>query len=419
CEISLSTTFRVKNYNSGGADALVKIGDEFAGGIVVGMFNPNGVTCFGNTAFGRLPTWYDEVTASESDKKKLFEFLTNGSEKECGTYNSVYEPWGYGFTLPANHNQQNDSWLLIVSPYNVRLDMMAADIDSSTDNYIFSGLGSAPYFKTGIHTVPGGFCGGSSFLTENSSTSNNLETEPIQSISTFTIPGWYVNNDSTNFQIIAYKRQTQTFTWSHGGTSFCYTLDDNLNGIFQTPSNESSDCTEIRAYVDHDGSYGTLSVLKNGVLGTTYWGNDTTFDGCSQVSDICNPSCAISPEIRIKSLGKQFAMARSTGWWSRNWGIYNSCKLFSSDIAEYFLRSTYTHIGSLVGLRNKFGMTGAPNAGWNSSFNSLFFRSSNQASASGTAKKTTIGEALSSMNRYYNTTEEMIDQDGMFQVPTN
>ena len=77
-------------------------------------------------------------------------------------------------------------------------------------------------------------------------------------------------------------RIVNMFTWSHGGTSHCITLDDNLNGSFFTSSSTTCDLggvsNALNTRIHHDGSYGTLPISRGGVMGSTYWGNTTTFD---------------------------------------------------------------------------------------------------------------------------------------------
>lgn len=418
CSISTTQEFRIKNFN-GGADAFVKIGDEFAGGIVVGMFNPKGARCFGNTAFGGPPPWFnpDDPDESLENQKKAFEFLNSGTEKECGIYFSQYEPWGYGFTLPANHNGENDSWLLIVSPYNVRLetnapDFLATDGFGDNDASITAWTQYYPYFTTSIHTKPLNLQNQVHFLSESGTNNGSSETASFNSLPT----GLY-DIDDNGFYYYVKKRQTQTFVWSHGGTAFCPTLDDNFDGIFEgglylpNESDNTSECLSGKlANIKHEGSYGTLPIERDSVLGNTYFGNTTTFDGCNQSSNACISQCAMSPSLRTRALGSPFAMTRSTGWWSRNWGIYNSCRLFSSDVAEYFLRSNseYASSGQFANFRQFYGMTGAPanGVGNPSRFSPQYF--STTIGLPGV--RTTIAEATSAFNRHYYKRDDMASQ---------
>jgi hypothetical protein len=123
--------FQVKKYNSTGSFigfTEVKIGDFFAGGIVAGVFSPNGATCLGNrSAFGGiydtlpLGSYTDDQLRNSITGPLVFNELNSGTEKTSSTYRSVYDPMGYGFTLPEAHQSNCDSWLMIVSPWPARI----------------------------------------------------------------------------------------------------------------------------------------------------------------------------------------------------------------------------------------------------------------------------------------------------------
>lgn len=96
-------------------------GSEFADGIVVGIFNPKNSLCYGNTAFGGIPP--SLLSAGDSSlSTDIFNFLTNGDERQAEYYNTKYNQGGYGFNRTSNHACDNDSWILIVSKYPVLLN---------------------------------------------------------------------------------------------------------------------------------------------------------------------------------------------------------------------------------------------------------------------------------------------------------
>jgi hypothetical protein len=357
--------FRVKKYNTSGEFTGqytdVKIGDFFAGGIVAGVFNPNGATCIGNRQafsgqYGGFP--YSHYTDAELTDPAdlgpvLFNYQNSGTEKTAQTYRTVYDPMGYGFTLSDSNSSNCDSWLIIVSPWNARIDEKSNIFD-----FTFS---CTPY-------------------TDNTITIDTNQTA-------FTDLPIVTENE-----IDYYQRTINTFTWSHGGTSHCLTLDDNLDGLFASTGYGS--CSLPGSNISHDGCYGTLPITKNGIAGSTYYGNTTSFDGCADVAYTCT-TCYDSPLART-SLGQSFLFTRNTGWWSRNWGLYNSSRLFGSDLAEYYLRSGNGLGGSLFSnLKATYGATGY------AGFTANYFHTGT------TTAKTTIAEGCSVYNRYYYSSEQM------------
>lgn len=447
----MSSGFRIKNYNNTNQDVVVHIGDEFAGGIVVGVFDPNGALCFGNTAFGGPPPWFDPNNPNETpqNQKKAFDFMNSGEEKPCGLYYSKYEPTGYGFTLPQNHNQQKDSWLIIVSPYSVRLEMITPDFINTTyltnnssqvQNWTNAGFVSNkpayPYFLTKVHTAPNS--------TQHSiSPINPVIQSPSNAVQGYFLgegqPSGSINNTGDCAEILGYsfyntrvtfpfysfqqtgllnhisyvhKKQTKTFVWSHGGTAFGPVIDDVFDGFLSTEiylpgeTYATSCINTLNSTIYHEGSYGTLPTLRSGIMGNTYFGNFETFDGCESVG-LCNPPCNSAPTQRVRRLDSR--MVRSTGYWSRNWGIYNSCRLFSSDVCEYYLRvgSTYQNTaGTFNGFRQYYGMTGTPAGGTALSFIPEYFDQTLQEVVN-LSRKTTVAEAVSAFNRNYYTRDAM------------
>jgi hypothetical protein len=363
--------FRVKKYDvnenfEGYTD--VRIGDFFAGGIVAGVFSPNGATCLGNkSAFGGLynglplGSYSDERLTNPDDGPIVFNNLNSGTEKPCNTYRSVYDPMGYGFTLPDGNNSNCDSWLMIVSPWHARIDQKFFTTDTSQSGAV------------NFNTVP---------YTDNTIRSDTTQSD-FGALLDF--------DDATS--LFVFTRTANTFTWSHGGTAHCVTIDSNLDGIFNDQFAESG-CAFVGSNISHDGAYGTLPILKNGIMGNTYWGNATSFDTCPDV-DICRGGCINAPSART-GLGRPFIFTRNTGWWSRNWGLYNSCRLFGSDVAEYYLRSGNGIGGGLfANLKALYGATGY------AGFTANFFHTGTSTA------KTTIAEGCSVYNRKYYSSEEM------------
>ena len=134
---------------------LVEYGEEIEGGIVVGIFNPNGSRCLGNTAFGGVLGSTDVFT-----NPSIFNLLTNGDERVAEPYFSKYNNNGYGFTKT---NCDEDSWLLIVSKYPVMLNNDAQNIISTntldkTNLKKFTWSHGGTYFGN-IMTDAGGFAG--------------------------------------------------------------------------------------------------------------------------------------------------------------------------------------------------------------------------------------------------------------------
>ena len=137
---------------------LVEYGDEIEDGIVVGIFNPKGSRCLGNTAFGGIPP--GTPNANISTNSSIFNLLTNGDERVAEPYFSKYNNNGYGFTKT---NCDEDSWLLIVSKYPVMLNetpsaIISTDINSLTNLKTFTWSHGGTYFGN-IMTDAGGFAG--------------------------------------------------------------------------------------------------------------------------------------------------------------------------------------------------------------------------------------------------------------------
>jgi len=379
--------FAVKHFNSTGnwtgEVTNVKIGDFFAGGIVAGVFAPKGTTVVGPRVvfsgnyngqpienFAENDLLYG---GTDSNADSLFGTLTQNGPLATGSYRTVYDSMGYGFNLPEGHNGNCDSWLLIVAPWPARIDMIHRTSDTTPESTL--GFRTDPYIDARIKT--------------DTSTQSYI----LRVLSATDGDGSDGGPVGDAWEI---KRTCNLFTWSHGGTSHCLTLDSNLDGAFSTQPSENCPVA-LGTSILHDGSFGTLPVMRNGVMGTTYWGNVSTFDTCPG-TDVCGDlGCEQSPYSRTL-LGRRSSFTRNTGFWSRNWGIYNCCRLFGSDVSEYFLRSGNGLGGApgtspFAGLKTRYGATGYDG------FTASFFHNGTSTA------KTTIAEATSTYNRYYYPTE--------------
>jgi len=322
------TIYRIKKYDINGnvnGTTDLRIGDYFAGGIVAGVFNPNGATCVGNSgAFSGIYAGLPLSAYSSQDlqfgttAQNIFNQLNDGTEKQAGLYKSVYDTMGYGFTFPEASTPTHtncDGWLLIVSPYPAMITNTLYSTDFDTPPVNPTLFACQPLRQILPDTQKTRFA------------SIDFGVDPITS-------EWY------------YQRVINLFSWSHGGTAHCPTIPRRLEstspnlfgGIVQTESDlsqyENSFCTQQlkSTTIYNDGQYGTLS--GNG--GSTYWGNATAFDGCSEIPNVCTP-CSTSPVTRTRR-GQPQIFTRNTGYWSRNWGLINSIRLFSSEIAHYYIK---------------------------------------------------------------------------------
>ena len=180
---------------------LVDYGDEIDGGIVVGIFNPNGSTCLGNTAFGGVLGSTDVFTNSS-----IFNLLTNGDERVAERYFSKYNNNGYGFDRVPNHGCDEDSWLLIVSKYPVMLnetpsDIISTDINSLTNLKRFTWSHGGTYFGN-IMTDAGG-------LPEDSESGNIPPNDGQFPGDVTRDEGWYVFNTPSG---LTYYGNAYSFT---------------------------------------------------------------------------------------------------------------------------------------------------------------------------------------------------------------
>lgn len=105
---------------------ILRPGDEFDGGIVVGIFNPNQTTCLG-------PRIFDGSTTT-------FSLLSGTTLTSVEPYQSVYDYSGYGFNPSSTCANNEDSYLLIVSkhPVNVNSSKTLISGESNTHQFIWS-----------------------------------------------------------------------------------------------------------------------------------------------------------------------------------------------------------------------------------------------------------------------------------------
>lgn len=393
--------FAVKKYDSAGnwtgQVQELRMGDFFAGGVVAGVFKPKGTTLCGNFgAFSGLykPNMFSAIPINNIPTDQLlygptaanvFAQITNGSVDVTSTavdwgttsrlYKSLYDPQGYGFTLAENHNGDCDSWLMIVMPFPARI---------AQNYYEDLNTGSSLKFDTSPYST------------------NAIDTDTSQLAYNLLNPD-FVFDETSGLDTFKYSRVVNTFTWSHGGTAYSLTIPSNLvTGVFDSSGENNEDplCVSIipPLILLNDGQYGTIPVSRSGITGTTYWGNINTFDGCGDIANICGKNCSNSPLVRTRP-GQDHVFSRNTGYWSKNYGLLNTTRLFGSDIAEYYLRSGNGLGGTAYSnLKAKYGATGS------SQFVTSFFHTGS------TFAKTTIAEGCSVYNRRYYSVEEMKSQ---------
>jgi len=374
CEITENSgaspkPFRIKKYNANGAFIGyrdVYIGDEFAGGIVVGLFNPNGSTCFGYTGHGGNPFGFEDPVSIQQ-----FKSLNTGTERSCSLYKSQFNPQGYGFTLGnkiqdgSNFNKDQDQWLLIVSKYPVMF----------RQEKIVS-IGAGPYGSFINHTYVHGITNFDQISTEwIDNTGTNIQgTVSYSNTYDITIPnnGGDVALD-TNWVI--------NYRWNHGGTSFgpIYS-DDLLTGqIVPAVGIENNTCGITSSNLFCDGLYGV------NFPGITMWGNLTTFNPVCEVDTgagtYCDTNCKDSPFRRATS-GSPSIFARSSGFYSLNWGLYNTIRMAGSNLTTYYTSTVNPPLVNGV-YKRVFG----PTASFNPVYNS--------------GSGTTIVEGLSVHNLFY------------------
>ena len=390
CEITENSgaspkPFKIKKYNANGTfDSYqnVYIGDEFAGGIVVGLFNPNGSTCFGYTGHGGIPVGENESIASLS----AFNSLNNGTERTCGLYRSQFNSLGYGFTRSAEISvgdangtlrKDQDQWLLIVSKYPVMF----------RQEQVISGLDGTPYNTSYTNT----------YYVHGVTNFNDIDTNYIDNTGFVDLStGNRIYTETNEYDFSQYNSQLNivtilenyviNYTWNHGGTSFGPIYSDNLltGQIVPAGGIESSECGITSSNLFCDGLYGT-----NNLLNVPYYGNLLTFDSICDDDDstLCR-KCKDSP-YRRATTGAPSAFTSSSGFYSLNWGLYNTIRMAGSNLTTFYSPNL-----------------SAPNAIIPSVYKRVFGPSGGFASASSAwnttqASATSLIEGLSVHNLFY------------------
>ena len=435
----VTTPYAIKEIDGTSRDLF--IGDEFAGGIVVGMFNPNGALCLGNTAFGGYrqadqnqveaglniganstgnPTPWPGNTLQER-KANAFKFYTGSTagtsvERQSGVYNSQYETNGYGFTYEdlsdrTTFDKNADKWILIVSKLPVMFMQYVSPINTQYAKPFVKLQSGANPTATGLPST---------------------HWDPITPIGSS--DPWEGNRDdqylsgSLPNQIIHRRVQAKCFIWSHGGTSFCdigfpdLLTDSSLNAgsesvafdsgpdivnCFEHSSTNSvypTTYSELLSYQNArnhtDGAFGINP--SSGGFGNTYYCLEHMFRECSYDS-VC-AECETSPTMKWLSY-RDATFCRPTGKWSRNNGLSNTIALIKSDLAEHYLYSTQNLYPIVNGasLKSLYGATGS--AGW-----TMFYQPDTTSNL--LLQRTTVGEACSVWNRlYYPTDNALTDTD--------
>lgn len=125
----------------------LKVGDLYADGIVVGLFNPNDSVCFGNYIFG-------------SGRGASYSLLTtSGDESFCVGYNTIYDYTGYGFTGDNLCDNNTDSYIMIMSLHPVILNAdktVSSEYSSATTSIFKWGTGAnawGPLLDSGLNPI--------------------------------------------------------------------------------------------------------------------------------------------------------------------------------------------------------------------------------------------------------------------------
>jgi hypothetical protein len=85
----------------------LQIGDVYENGIVVGIFNPESSSCYGNSTFSF---------------KSGVPLSGNTLESGAKEYNTVYDYSGYGFTLSSRCESSSDSYIMLMSLHPITID---------------------------------------------------------------------------------------------------------------------------------------------------------------------------------------------------------------------------------------------------------------------------------------------------------
>ena len=128
-------------------NTTLSIGDEYADGYVVGIFNPDGSRCFGSELF-RTPYG---CTAS----------TTLGGVTSCVYYSSRYDFSGYGFTASGDLcDTSGDSYIMIISKHPLTINENGEAVDytgssSDTTDFVWSNGSNCwgPLFRVGTTKI--------------------------------------------------------------------------------------------------------------------------------------------------------------------------------------------------------------------------------------------------------------------------
>ena len=352
CQIYDATTgqITIKKINpiSGkdtGQTQNLSIGDEFAGGIVAGIFNPNGATCFGYQYHG-----YDPSTdnASVPDLTKFQRFTSSDSfektEHQCINYRSYHSSQGYGFPVNEEYqaNKNQDVWVMIVSKHPVMFKQ------------IQNLIGTPQYTIELVESLS---------LVDQYTEGNGRGLDDI---------------DLFNYNYVT------KFAWGNGGTAFSPIFSDSISTNAPQPVSENNICgTGQGGYIFADGAYGSV--------GNTYYGNNNAFVNCDAGIDCAG--CKNAPYKRTTSI--EYKYFRPTGRWSLNFGLMNCCRIASAEVSNYF----YQTFGGSNDIRSEPpALRTSYRSNQSANYN---FRFSFAPNGSTNPYRTTTTEALSVFNRMY------------------
>jgi len=132
-------------------------GDEYAGGVVVGLYRPFGSQVFGSSSFGKDRTfdWTDLMIGATGS-------LTDNLGLTCDIYRSKYDWHGYGFTSEKGCSDYNklileddelsrpDAYYMIISPSPIAItgdrevvNYNNSDFDGATQEFYWGNRGSS------------------------------------------------------------------------------------------------------------------------------------------------------------------------------------------------------------------------------------------------------------------------------------
>ena len=258
---------------------VLEEGAEFDGGIVVGIFKPNGTKCLGNTAFGG-PDPFALNSATIWNDEDVFNLLTNGDERLAGEYFSKFGFGGYGFSRTANHNCEEDSWLLIVSKYPVMLN-------EDVFNPINTDIQDLQSLKSFTWSHGGTYFG--NIMTDSGAIPQNTESFPNDGVFPGDVTpdeGWYAfatpsgityygNNYSFLLSCPSFYNQNPLWRSGHGPFRARATMNGRWNTNWGLYNTIRMVCAERHAYdldVGYDAIFGERYYFGEGfTTGYTLW----------------------------------------------------------------------------------------------------------------------------------------------------